>query len=89
MVKNGATLEETIETVSHTLPVCQKRNLAYSTFTIIKITREGQGYVAEFDNPTLFLYGPENSSTLTGKNGQLKVGKSGKAGFKLSREMSW
>jgi len=55
MVKNGATLEETIETVSHTLPVCQKRNLAYSTFTIIKITREGQGYVAEFDNPTLFF----------------------------------
>jgi hypothetical protein len=55
MVKNGATLEETIETVSHTLPVCQKRNLAYSTFTIIKITREGRGYVAEFDNPTLFF----------------------------------
>lgn len=55
MVKNGATLEETIETVFHTLPVCQKRNLAYSTFTIIKITREGRGYVAEFDNPTLFF----------------------------------
>lgn len=55
MVKNGATLEETLETISHTLPVCQKRNLAYSTFTIIKIARDGQGYVAEFDNPTLFF----------------------------------
>ncbi|HBG16350.1 MAG TPA: serine/threonine protein phosphatase, partial [Firmicutes bacterium] len=33
MLKNGATLEEVVETVSHTLPVCQKRNLAYSTFT--------------------------------------------------------
>lgn len=55
MIKNGATLEETIETVSNTLPVCQRRNLAYSTFTIIKITREGQGYAAEFDNPTLFF----------------------------------
>ncbi|HBR29188.1 MAG TPA: serine/threonine protein phosphatase [Firmicutes bacterium] len=55
MVKNGATLEETIETISHTLPICQKRNLAYSTFTIIQITREGQGYVVEFDNPSLFF----------------------------------
>ncbi|HEY8392938.1 MAG TPA: SpoIIE family protein phosphatase [Capillibacterium sp.] len=55
MAKNGATLEETIETVSNTLPVCQKRNLAYSTFTIIRIDRDGQGYVAEFDNPTLFF----------------------------------
>lgn len=55
MVKNGATLEETIETVSNTLPVCQKRNLAYATFTIIRIDREGQGYVAEFDNPALIF----------------------------------
>ncbi|NLW59874.1 MAG: SpoIIE family protein phosphatase [Firmicutes bacterium] len=55
MVKNGATLEETIETVFNTLPVCQKRNLAYSTFTVIQIDRDGQGYVAEFDNPPLFF----------------------------------
>lgn len=55
MVKNGATLEETIETVFNTLPVCQKRNLAYSTFTIIRIGRDGQGYVAEFDNPALIF----------------------------------
>lgn len=55
MAKNGATLEETIETISYTLPVCQKRNLAYSTFTIIQITQEGEGYVVEFDNPPLFF----------------------------------
>ncbi len=55
MLKNGATLEEVVETVSHTLPVCQKRNLAYSTFTIIQITMDGRVYVAEFDNPSLFF----------------------------------
>lgn len=55
MFKNGATLEEVVETVSQTLPVCQKRNLAYSTFTIIQVTMDGQVYVAEFDNPSLFF----------------------------------
>ena len=65
MVKNGATLEETIETISHTLPICQKRNLAYSTFTIIQITREGQGYVVEFDNPSLFFVRAGKLSALT------------------------
>ncbi len=55
MLKNGATLEEVVETVSHTLPVCQKRNLAYSTFTIIQITMDGRVYVAEYDNPSLFF----------------------------------
>jgi hypothetical protein len=54
MFENGATLEEVVETISNTLPVCQKRNLAYSTFTIIQATRDGQAYVVEFDNPSLF-----------------------------------
>ena len=55
MFKNGAALEEVVETVSQTLPVCQKRDLAYSTFTIIQVTVNGEVYVAEFDNPTLFF----------------------------------
>ena len=55
MLKEGSTLEETIDTVVHTLPVCNERHLAYSTFTIIKIYNDGRGYAAEFDNPFIFL----------------------------------
>ena len=55
MLKNGSTLEETIDTIVHTLPVCSERHLAYSTFTIIKIYNDGRGYAAEFDNPFIFL----------------------------------
>ncbi len=55
MLKEGATLEETIDTIVHTLPVCNERHLAYSTFTIVKIYNDGRGYAAEFDNPFIFL----------------------------------
>lgn len=56
MLREGATLEETIDTIVHTLPVCKQRHLAYSTFTLIKIYRNGDAYAAEFDNPELFLH---------------------------------
>ena len=56
MLREGATLEETVDTIVHTLPVCRQRHLAYSTFTLIKIFRDGDAYVAEFDNPSIFLH---------------------------------
>ncbi len=55
MLKEGATLEDTIDTIVHTLPVCSERKLAYSTFTIIKVYNDGNVYTAEFDNPSIFL----------------------------------
>lgn len=55
MLKEGSTLDETIETISETLPICNIRKLAYSTFTIIKVYKNGMVYTAEFDNPSLFL----------------------------------
>ncbi len=56
MLREGSTLEETIDTIVHTLPVCRQRHLAYSTFTLIKIYRDGDAYAAEFDNPSIFLH---------------------------------
>ena len=35
MLKQGATLRDTVETIINTLPTCQVRRLAYSTFTMI------------------------------------------------------
>lgn len=56
MLREGSTLEETIDTIVHTLPVCKQRHLAYSTFTLIKIYKDGDAYAAEFDNPAIFLH---------------------------------
>lgn len=55
MMKQGAGINETVDTIVHTLPVCNVRKLAYSTFTIIDINNDGKVYVAEYDNPPFFL----------------------------------
>jgi hypothetical protein len=55
MLKEGLSIEEVVDTVIHTLPVCQVRKLAYSTFTIVKIDKAGNVYAVEFDNPSMFF----------------------------------
>lgn len=51
MLKNGATIEECVTTVARTLPVCQKRQVAYSTFSILQIYKNGEACLLEYDNP--------------------------------------
>lgn len=51
MMKAGASLEDTVDTIAHTLPVCKVRHLAYSTFLILKLTAGGKAYLTEFDSP--------------------------------------
>ncbi|HHV62923.1 MAG TPA: serine/threonine-protein phosphatase [Firmicutes bacterium] len=55
MLKGGLELDEVVETLSHTLPVCQVRKLAYSTFSIVQVFNSGDAYLAEFDNPPAFF----------------------------------
>lgn len=55
MLKEGLNIEEVVDTIIHTLPMCSVRKLAYSTFTIIKVDSEGMVYIVEFDNPSVFF----------------------------------
>lgn len=51
MFLNGATLEECVETIVQTLPVCQVRQVAYATFSILQVCHNGDAYLIEYDNP--------------------------------------
>ncbi len=52
MLVNGATLDDCVETIALTLPVCKVRQVAYSTFSILQIYHTGEAYLVEFDNPS-------------------------------------
>lgn len=53
MIANGVDIEECIESIISTLPVCKVRGVAYATFTVIHVDNKGEGYIFEFDNPPL------------------------------------
>ncbi len=54
MLRKNSPLEEVVETLAETLPVCRVRKIAYSTFSVVQILPDGETYIAEFDNPPLF-----------------------------------
>lgn len=51
MLAEGLSLEECVETIAATLPVCSVRGIAYSTFTIIHLKRNQIAEIIQYDNP--------------------------------------
>ena len=61
MIDAGMSIEECVETIVKTLPVCQVRKVAYSTFTIIRIDHNDTARIIQFDNPNvIFLRNGKN-----------------------------
>ena len=54
LITNDFPIEDAVETIIDTLPICKERDIAYSTFSILQLYHDGTGYLAEFDNPALF-----------------------------------
>jgi len=61
LMENNLSLSEVVETLSKTLPVCEVRKLAYSTFAIGQFFRDGRARIVEFDTPSLILLRQRNS----------------------------
>lgn len=55
MMAQGLSLEDCVETIAATLPICSERGVAYSTFTIIHIVNNEEAEIMQYDNPHVIL----------------------------------
>lgn len=55
MMAEGLTLEDCVETIAATLPICSVRGVAYSTFTIVHIVNNRDAEIIQYDNPQVIL----------------------------------
>ncbi len=55
MMAEGLSLEECVETIAATLPVCSLRGVAYSTFTIIHLKNNETAELIQYDNPHIII----------------------------------
>lgn len=55
MMAANMKLEDAVETIVATLPVCSVRGVAYSTFTILRIVNNLRAEIIQYDNPRVIL----------------------------------
>ena len=74
MMAAGLRLEDCVDTIAATLPVCSVRGVAYSTFTIIHLINNEMAELIQYDNPHVILLRdsvnydyPKTEMTISGK----------------------
>jgi len=74
MMSNGLSLENCVKTIAETLPVCSQRNVAYSTFSIIRLIDNLEAEIIQYDNPHVIMLRegrnydyPKTSENIEGK----------------------
>lgn len=55
MMANNLSIEDCVETIALTLPVCSVRQVAYSTFTIIRVVDSEEAEIIQYDNPQVII----------------------------------
>lgn len=55
MMANSMPMKDCISTMVSTLPICKVRQLAYSTFTIIRIANHREAEIIQYDNPNVIM----------------------------------
>ncbi|MDR1972459.1 MAG: serine/threonine-protein phosphatase [Treponema sp.] len=55
MMANSLSVEDCVSTIAATLPICKVRQIAYSTFTVIRISGGLDAEIIQYDNPQVIL----------------------------------
>ena len=80
MMAEGLSVEDCVETIMATLPVCSVRGVAYSTFTIIHIADNREAEIIEYDNPQVIVI--RNGEEYPGRRIEMNI--SGKKVYRSS-----
>ena len=74
LLENDLPLGEVVEALGNTLPVCEVRKIAYSTFSIAQFFGDGRARIVEFDTPPAIVLRqrrhlplPSQERTIAGK----------------------
>ena len=74
MMAQGLSLEDCVQTIAETLPICSVRGVAYSTFTILHLVNNSEMELIQYDNPLVILLRdgknydyPKSELTICGK----------------------
>ncbi|MBS3948349.1 MAG: SpoIIE family protein phosphatase [Dethiobacter sp.] len=55
MMAHSMSIEDCVSTIASTLPVCEKRGIAYSTFTIVRVVNNSEAEIIQYDNPHVIM----------------------------------
>ena len=72
MMAEGMQVEDCVETIASTLPICSVRGVAYSTFTIIRIIENEEAELIQYDNPFVVML--RNGKNLEYPREEVEVG---------------
>lgn len=78
-------IEEIIGTLIETLPICEKREIAYSTLAVLQVDNQGRAHLLEMDSPSAFLYKDNEITTIDTKERIVKGKKIKEAEFTINK----
>lgn len=55
MMAENMSIDDCVSTIASTLPICEVRKIAYSTFTIIRVVNNEEAELIQYDNPQVIL----------------------------------
>ena len=88
MLARHLPIDECIDTVASTLPICKVRKLAYATFTALQI-EENLAYLVQYDNPGAILLRDGKTSNTTPASASWGKRKSTKPVWSCKRMTCW
>ena len=85
LMNSDLPLEEIINTVIETLPICEERGIAYSTLAVLRVDNQGRAHLIEMDSPSAFLLKDDKIKAIETKKRIIKGKEIREAEFTINR----